>query len=218
MRTALLTAMVIILWYTFVATNASAQCAFNSAPKAKKLKLDMVRAFGECTTSNATTAAGVPACVPPTPLSPFKFGSKGSCRFQTTSRPEIPCSDGSGEDCFNLIFQAKCKDILEVGGDPINSVEGVGSGAGWTLSGTLRMTTDDASAGDVVIIDLPFGVQFPASTKGKLKQRIRMTDLCISNALPCPYRVSPCSSIEIMKPKIFDPQGGEFATPGSSAR
>lgn len=49
----------------------------NTPVRAKSIKVDFVRAFPDCTTPNATTSNGLPACIPVVEPDPCGFGPMG---------------------------------------------------------------------------------------------------------------------------------------------
>jgi len=200
----------------FMAGSANAQCLFDDAPKAKGMKTSMVRSFVGCSGSityaapNSQTGTGVPTCAPPLPHSAFVFDNKkGSCSFQTKGKLEVPCSDGSGDDCYNLSLQAKCAGINEP-----DTVTPISSG-GWSLSTVTRATLDDADNGDMTVINFPIQVAFPQASKGKIQLKTDSNEILAGLGLAS---LPPCASIELLTLKIKDPSGNPFATLGSGGR
>ena len=191
---------------------ALSQCSFDVPQKASTMKQVLVRAYTECSAPNTVTVTGVPACSPPAPPSSFLFGPTGGCKLQVKSTVEIPCPNGAAVGCLNLTYRAKCQDVTDSGGMSI-------SGSGWGLYGTLRLTQDDRSAGDVTVVDLPFAFSFEPASNGNLKLKSDIvTTHCPNFFTDCSYAFSPCANVELIDHRVVAPGGFTFATPGVSGQ
>jgi len=160
--------------------------------------------------------SGIPACTgvfasSPTPSS-FSFGNKGRCSLKTSAKLESPCSTGSGIDCSNLTFVAKCSDLIGLDGlTPI-------SAGAWSLNMVMRMTTNDPSGGDMTIIDFPMQAAFNQPARGKIRLRLD-TNRLLNFLLAFGNEALPgCTAIELLSAAVADPQGDVFAVMGSSTR
>jgi hypothetical protein len=154
--------------------------------------------------------AGVPGCTPPFVLSPYGFGLKGACSVQFRGNFEDPCSNGFGVPCSNPSLVAKCTGIEDpITGEPTES-------AGWALNLVLRLTTDDPSGGDMTVVDVPAQFAFDSASLGKLKLKAVMNDLFSIDCFgAC---IAGCTSYQILRVAIADPDGSIFAVMGSSSR
>ena len=181
--------------------------------KAKRLKSDMVRAYAVCPgvtqTINVATGAGVPGCAPPSGLSQYKFGEKGSCKVQMRSNIEPLSLCDDPPFCSNPKFTVTCKEIEDAGGSPTNS-------DGWLLRILLRQTAHDPDAQDVTLIDMPLEFHFPAASNGKLKLKADLYGFCFT--FPQCAFLPVCSSLHVQRVAIVDPNGDVFAVMGSSTR
>jgi hypothetical protein len=213
MRTATIPAIVLTALSLVSPHLAIAQCGFDAPGKAKKMKVSLTRAHAECTAPNAMTTSLVDACDPPSAPSSYQFGPNGTCSLQAVVVVEDPCSDAFAPPCSNILFKAKCSDVQDSGGMPVD-----GSGP-WELRGVLRATTNDQTTGDVTVVDEPFGFSFAPASNGKLSLAQDLLDLCFLFPSPaCAFRYTACTSFEIHGPTIVDPAGDVFAVPGVSAR
>jgi len=198
---------------------AQAQCAFDTAAKAKGGKFSLVRSYAACPSTtflapNTSTQTSTPACTPPFAHSTYDFNAdRGQCTLKVKHKLESPCPDGSGVDCTNWMASVKCSGINDPGGGtPIE-------GSGWALAVTARVTWDDHSNGDMTLIDFPAQWAFPPASGGKLKVKIE-TASC-GDFLFCPLFGPPlvpaCSTFQILSAGIHDPTGKLFATLGTSS-
>lgn len=215
MRKTLFTVATIGMAAFLTASTASAQCAFDSAGKAKGLKSDMTRAYVPCGSGitfpapNTVTTAGTTSCTPPTTYSNYLFSAKGKCSVKSKAAYEAPCSDLSGPDCSNVTLSAKCAGMTNPDGfTPI-------SGPGWALNTLARATLDDNNNGDMTVIDFPAQFLFPDAAKGKLQVQSDTNTLLLAlfgpgNSLP------GCTSLETLAVKIVDPLGRPFANLGTA--
>lgn len=198
-----------------LASNADAQCSFNTPAKAKGLKADMARVFAGCGNSitygapNSVSDALLPTCAPVSANSTFQFGEKGACSVKTTQKLESPCSIAShnGPDCANIFIQLKCKDIRET--DGITLVDG---GPDWTLATLARATFNDVSNGDMTLIDFP--VPFVLSPeKGGIKFKQDLNSRLDALGLA---KLPGCATVQLINIQVADPTGALFASMGSA--
>jgi hypothetical protein len=200
--------------------RAYAQCAFDVPAKAKIIKSSLVRAYASCpgatfASPNTTTMAGVPGCAPPTPNSAYEFDdAKGACTLSMKHGIETPCSDGIAPSCSSVRIVLKCSGIRDPGGATLTST------TGWSLGLVHRATTNDASNGDMTILDIPFQLTLPDPENGKLKMTF---DFGPCTGPLCPLfgpsaSLPACASLEILSATLLDPDGNAFARLGSSGR
>jgi hypothetical protein len=217
---------------SLTASVASASCQYNAPGKAKGLKSSMVRAYASCpgithAATNTLTNAGVPACTPPFALSNFLFGPKGQCLIKMKTKLEVPCSDGSGEDCHNTRLMTKCGDVRE--SDGVTLISESGSAIGWNLNTVTRATMLDEDsvdpdtgvvtpgAGPLTVIDFPAQFAFPPGKKGKLKLKSSTNELL--NALFGPgSALGTCTQLETVSIAVADNAGNIFASLGASTQ
>ena len=206
---------------SFTASIASADCGFDVPAKAKGLKASMVRAYAACPSitipaANTVTSTGLPVCSPPVALSSYEFDAKkGKCAYKNTGKVESPCSDGTGDDCFNLRIIAKCSGITAADGSPISAP----MDNGWSLMTISRATlgefNDDQTAVNVAytVFDFPASFAFSDPKKGKIK--LKTDTNALMTALFGPGNaLSPCASLSIVSTAIQDGGGNPFAVIG----
>jgi len=217
------------------AGSASAQCAFDVAP-AKGVKGSMVRNYAPCpgtesggdTTTN--TEGGTEACAPVYPYkgaavaaTTYNFGPKGKCDVQTKATLVADCStvtNGAGAPlglgatpCHVTYVKSKCSDIMRANGT--SPVDGI-TDTGWTLATLTRATFDDASGGDMTVIDFPVTFTYDQPKKGKILLKANSAEVLkpmvgVNNAdLPA------CTSLEIVDVTIKAPGGLPFAKLGGA--
>ena len=210
----------------FGAGSASAMCDFNAPAKAKGVKASFTRAFASCpgithSSTNTTTAGGVPGCTPPAAISSYVFGPKGQCAAKSKHVYEKPCkftgggTDGQGE-CANVYITAKCKDIRMA--DGITAIYSPGPAQGWSMNNLSRATMSDESInGDITSIDFPSQFAFPDGKKGGIKVKGDANQM-LYDLLELETGLSACISIENVKMTISDPDGNTFASQGTASR
>jgi len=220
------------------AGSASAQCDFNSLAKAKGMKTSMVRVFAGCPSTehagiNTQTGGSTPACSPvmvkklegdatPYVLDP----QKGGCDVQTQAKLEKDCAeltDANGDPlglptgpCHVTYVKAKCKGVLQADGvTPINANDD----AGWSLATLTRSTFNDATNGDMTVIDFPVTFTFSDPDKGKMKINSSSAEALAAILGDVSGAALPtCSTLQTIKLTIKDPNGLPFATMGGSTR
>ncbi len=220
------------------AGSASAQCDFNALAKAKGMKTSMVRVFAGCPSTehasiNTQTGGGVPACEPVTvkKLEGDATGyildpQKGSCDAQTQAKLEKDCAeleDANGDPlglptgpCHVTYVKSKCKGILQADGvTPINANDD----AGWSLATLTRSTFNDATNGDVTVIDFPVTFAYQDPDNGKIKVDSSSAEALAAILVdPSGAALPTCSTLQTIKITIKDPAGLPFATMGGSTR
>lgn len=219
------------------AGSASAQCEFNNTSKGKGMKTSMVRAYAGCPSTehpiiNTQTGGGTPACNPVLPAgvageaTAYLFDPvKGGCDVQTKSKIEKDCAlvnDVNGDPlglppgpCHITYVKAKCKGVMEDATTPINA----NNDAGWSLATLTRSTFNDATNGDMTVIDFPVTFAFEDPNNGQIKMSSNsaealskiLTDIS-GAALPT------CTQLETISIVIKDPLGLPFAVMGGSTR
>jgi hypothetical protein len=199
-----------------VPSRLLAQCAFDAPTKAKGIKTSMVRAYAGCVggitfpSSNTSTMAGVPGCTPPMALSQFEFGSAGSCSIKVSQRIESPCPLET-DSCAIWRVEVNCKDIYDPGGTTPTET------GDWALSFLARLTWNATAAGDQTVIDFPLQVPLPGAHNGQL--RVKMSVPTCSLLFGCEAFAWPdCTSVQLIRSSIVDPDGNIFAVMGSSSR
>lgn len=214
------------------ASSASAQCAFDIAP-AKGVKGSMVRNFAPCPgtenpTINASTEGGTEACTPVTPVelngnaTLYSYGEKGGCSVQTSAKLVSDCSELTDANkvplglqavpCHVTFVKGKCKGILGTDGKtPIGALD-----TGWSLATLSRTSLDDATNGDMTVIDFPVTFNFGEPKNGSMKlsgsSAEELKDLVGVNNADLP----PCTAIEVVDVIIKDPAGLPFARLGGA--
>jgi hypothetical protein len=216
------------------AGTASAQCAFDLAP-AKGVKGSMVRNYAPCPgtehpNSNTETEGGTEACNPVIPAEVngngtlYSYSDKGKCDVQTSAKLVKDCSavtDSSGVllglqaiPCHMTYVKSKCSGILGTDGvTPIGTTD-----AGWSLLTLTRATFNDATGGDMTVIDFPVSFTYSVPSSGKMSVSSSSAEslmplVGVNNAdLPA------CTSLEIVNIVIKDPAGLPFAKLGGATR
>lgn len=209
---------------SFTASIASADCGFDVPNKAKGQKTSMVRSYAACPSitvpaTNTVTSTGLPVCSPPIAHSSYEFSEKGKCMYINKGKLESPCSDASGQDCFNLKIIAKCSGITAGDGSPIAAP----MDNGWSLVTVTRATlgefNEDQSAVNVAytVFDFPASFVFSDPKKGKIK--LKTDTNALMTALFGPGNpLSPCASLAPLSTSIQDGGGNLFAVPGAGAQ
>ncbi len=203
-----------------VPASPPAGCTLGTPAKAKGMKTQLVRAYESCPgpthpAPNNVLYADVAGCSLPVPTSQFAFGPDGACQLAVAPIGESSCTNGPpGEPCQNLLLKTTCSDVRDANDLPIQPLGGLG----WTLRGSVRMTMTDPLAGDVTTQDLPFSIALPVAASGRLSVQAKLTHSCPGAGSPCPLLAPPCSSIELLEPRVVDPLGKAFASIGTSTR
>lgn len=200
------------------ATGGTAGGAANAGPcdidlpqKTKAIKGSLVRVFEGCptpsfTAPNSSTGDGVPACSPPLANSLNRFDEKsGGCKVSIEQKPgECP------EPCAPMTIQLDCKGVLLLNGTSTDE-------SGWTLRIIARATTNDPSAGDVTVMDLPVDIALPAFKAGKVKLRSIAHELEAAIPPPNTLALLSCTSVEIVDVRLRDASGNQFARLGTAS-
>jgi hypothetical protein len=188
------------------AASAGAQCSFDKPGTAKKMQLEFVAAYPECTLPNDTNDnASMNTCSPPAAESLYQWGPKGRIQLklgQTGNKVENPILNPPGT--ADVGISLKLQDILEADGStPANWV-------GAHLKITARVTCDQSVGGDMTAEDYEAEFQFDvADGKGTVKTSANVA----INADGIPG-IPPCCNIDITRLAIEDPVGNEFGRPG----
>lgn len=206
------------------AGTASAQCAFD-AVTAKGIKGSMVRNFAACGSTqqpgvDTETEGNTPACSDPTAAGTagdetlYSFGPKGKCDVSVQGKIASDCSKLGSEPgpCMVAYVSAKCADILAADGiTPIGQPDD-----GWALATLTRASLDDATGGDMTIIDFPVTFDFAEPSKGKLSLKSNsieaLTPLVTANNADLPE----CTTLQVVDLTIKDPTGAPFAKLGTA--
>lgn len=218
------------------AGNASAAgCDFNLAP-AKGVKGSMVRNYAPCPgtehpVSNTETEGGTEACTPVIPFqngtgnsTTYKYGAKGKCSVSTSAKLVADCSLVTGGDgallglqsgpCHITYVSSKCSGVTT---SDVNIPIDAGD-IGWTLATLTRATFNDATNGDMTVIDFPVTFDYSTPSKGKMAVKSNSAEqleplVGLNNAdLPA------CTSLEIVDVTIKDPAGLPFAKLGGATK
>lgn len=219
------------------ASSASAQCDFNAIAKAKGIKGSMVRMFSACPSTehpmgaNTATGGGVPACSPvalPGGASATDYSfepTKGGCSVQTKAAINKDCGtlkDANGDDlglptgpCHVTSVSAKCSGILE--GDGLTLINAADD-AGWSLGTLTRATLNDATNGDMTVLDFPVLFDFGDPANGSMKLKSSSAIALAAFVSPTAAALPTCTSLEVVKVFIKDPNGKLFANLGQSTR
>jgi hypothetical protein len=216
------------------ATDAVAQCDFPRSPKAKTVKLALVRATERCGSSphvpNTTTSDGLPACAPPPLSSSYSFDPGGRCDVAIKQKSVTGLACTAGTPCAELAITARCFGVLDASQVPVDGE------TGWRLRVSLRATIDDEDNGDMTPITIPFEYEMPAASGGTLALRLKGTVLDLGYTAgppPFDFPVPACSTFAVAPPgtdpptvgdftptaasvEIVDPNGGVFAASGST--
>lgn len=222
------------------AGSASAQvphCDFDGLAKAKGIKSSMVRLYAGCPstehpTINSQTGGSTPSCQPVMPKEQDDIASgylfdpvKGGCDVQTKGKIEADCAeltDANGDPlgvpsgpCHVTYVKSKCKGILQADGvTPINANED----AGWSLATLTRTTYNDATNGDMTVIDFPVTFSYQDPDNGKMKLDSNSAQALAEFVGPASAGLPTCSTLQTIKITIKDPAGLPFATMGGSTR
>jgi len=125
-----------------LAAVSTTLAALNPPAKAKKLRVDLVRAYAECLTPNTqhNPPLTITACSPAVATSLLKLGPKGGGFVQVTV--------GKGPD---IKLKLKVKDVRDAATDALY-------GSTVYVAAGIRLTSNDCMApGDCTQIDLPPG-------------------------------------------------------------
>ncbi|MBI5506238.1 MAG: hypothetical protein HY899_15690 [Deltaproteobacteria bacterium] len=220
------------------ASSASAQCAFNDLAKAKGIKSSMVRVFAGCPSTehasiNSSTGGGTPACAPVTvkklegDATPYILDAqKGSCDVQTKAKIEKDCAlleDANGDPlglpagpCHVTYVKSKCKGVMKSDGvTPIDAQ----NDAGWSLATLTRSSFNDATNGDVTVIDFPVTFAYGDPNNGQIKVDSNSAEALAAILVdPNGAALPTCSTLQTIKITVKDPDGLPFATMGGSTR
>lgn len=217
------------------AGTASAQCAFDIAP-AKGVKGSMVRNYAPCPgteslgVTTSETEGGTESCAPVYPYKGaavaatlYSYGPKGKCDVQTKATLVADCStvtNGAGDPlglgaapCHVTYVKSKCSDIL--GTDGLSPIDG-NTDTGWTLATLTRATFDDASNGDMTVIDFPVTFQFGTPKKGKIILKANSAEVLKPMVGVANADLPACTSLEIVDVTIKAPGGLPFAKLGGA--
>jgi hypothetical protein len=108
-----------------------------------------------------------------------------------------------------VYVDARCKGILD------DDEPGLTNDGGWLLRLGLRLTLDDATYGDMTVIDLPqLDMPFPATDEGSLQLSGQPQLLLVLDEQGLP----PCTLIEVLSVEVRDPDNNEFAVLGAGVR
>lgn len=220
------------------AGSASAQCDFNAIAKGKGMKTSLIRVFAGCPSTehpsiNSATGGGTPSCSPVTvkglngEATAYTFDAqKGGCDAKTKSKIEKECADLENLQgdtlglpagpCHVTEVEAKCKGILQDDGTtPINANDD----SGWSLATLTRSTFNDATNGDMTVIDFPVTFSFEPPNNGGIKFK-SSSAIALSEILtdPSGAALPTCTTLETLKVLVKDPDGLPFATMGGSTR
>ena len=203
------------------AINASAQCDFNSAGKAKGIKTSLIRSVAACPsatfpTFNSSTGGGTPTCAPPYEMSTYQFDtSKGKCDFQTKAAVEDPCKFNSvTRACMNLAIKVKCSGILRADGvTPISAPDDTG----WILQTLSRATLNDEDNGDMTVLNFPVPIAMTEPSSGKF-QTVDGSDTNHILADLGLASLPRCTQVEVVSLTLKDPNNASFAVIGAGTR
>lgn len=222
--------------------SAVAQCDFNAVAKARGMTTSLVRSFTGCSSTphggvynviDTQTAGGVPACGSVEPIriggdaTPYMFEPRsGKCNVQTKAKIEKDCAvleDAGGDPlglpagpCHVTYVKARCQGIVKDDGlTPINALED----AGWSLSALSRLSINDATSGDITVIDLPLTFMFGAPANGQIKLDSSSAEALATMLVDISDAALPtCTSLGISNLAVKDPDGLRFAVMGGSTR
>lgn len=221
---------------------AGAQCDFNAVAKARGMTTSLVRAFTRCWITpdgginvviDTQTAGGVPACrsVEPPHLggdrTHYLFDPRsGKCTVQTKAKIENDCAvleDAGGDPlglpagpCHVTYVKARCQGIVKSDGwTPINAPEDTG----WSLFALSRLSINDPTSGDITVIDLPLTFMFGDPANGRIKLDGSSAEALATMLVGISDAALPtCTSLEISRLAVKDPDGLRFAVMGASTR
>ncbi len=220
------------------AGSAGAQCDFNAVAKAGGMNTSLVRAFGYNSGSlrpvpNVVSSAGIPGWSPVSVLevfgeaTPYVFDVQtGGCDVRSKVKIERDCAllEGSGGaplglptgPCHVTYVKAKCNGILQADGlTPINAADD----SGWSLYTLTRSSFNDPAGGDMTSIDFPLSFDFEAPSNGRIKLDSSSAEALAAVLIDVDGAALPtCTSVQILKVGVKDPQGLPFAVMGTSTR
>jgi hypothetical protein len=216
------------------ASNASAQCSFNTAP-AKGVSGSLVRNYAPCPgtehpSANTSTEGGTDACTPVVPAGVdgdstlYSFSSKGKCTIKTSAKLESDCSavtagDGSSlgleaHPCHVTYVSSKCSGILGTDGvTPIGA-----SDDGFALATLSRATVNDATNGDMTIIDFPVTFNYSTPSKGGMEVASSSAEALVPLVGVNNADLPACTQIEVVNVIVKDPAGLPFAKLGQATK
>lgn len=216
------------------AGTASAQCAFDVAP-AKGIKSSMVRDYASCPgtehpSSNTETEGGTEACTPVIPSevggngSLYSYGDKGKCDVNISAKLVKDCSlavDSAGASlglqsgpCHITYVSSKCSGLLGTDGvTPIGATD-----AGWSLATLTRATFDDATNGDMTVIDFPVTFTYSIPSSGKMSIKSSSAQELIPLVGVNNADLPSCTSLQMVDISIKDPDGLPFAKQGGATK
>jgi len=216
------------------ASNASAQCAFNTVP-AKGIAGSLIRNYAPCPgtehpSANTSTEGGTDACTPVIPAGVdgdatlYSFSAKGKCSFKASAKLESDCSaltagDGSSlgleaKPCHVTYVSSKCSGILGTDGvTPIGA-----SDDGFALATLSRATVNDATNGDMTIIDFPVTFNYSTPSKGGMEVASSSAEALVPLVGVNNADLPACTQIEIVNVVVKDPAGLPFAKLGGGTK
>lgn len=225
---------VVAVFAAFHASQVAAQCDFDVAP-AKGLKASMVRAFAACpgtelSIPNTQTEGGTVACTPVTPRQDneqetlYSYGEKGRCDVRTSAKLVADCSDVTDAGgsplglapapCHVTYVSSKCSGIVGSDGQTL-----IGrSDDGFALATLTRATFDDASGGDMTVIDFPVTFTYSVPEGGKMSLQSSSAESLIPLVGVNNADLPACTSLEIVDMIVKDPEGLPFASLGTATR
>jgi len=222
------------------ASAAGAQCEFNALARARGMKASMVRAFVGCPTTwygvyiNTETDGGMPACNPVLPkiVGPYEFTDyqfdphDGRCDLRARAVIEPDCSlleNAAGDPlglpagpCHVTYVKSTCRGIMQADGvTPINREDD----AGWWLATLTRVTFNDATNGDMTVIDFPLTFSYRDPDNGRIKLDSSTAEALTEVLVDIGGAALPtCTSMQLLSLTLKDPRGMPFAVLGGSTR
>jgi len=209
-----------------LASQAHADCGFNTPARAKSVKTSLVRAHAPCSGShtfpspNTASSAGVPACAPSTPItdadvgeclpsdctfstSAYSFATDGKCSVVIRQYTTDECGNGldAPPTCFSLVASLNCQGIRDSEGKPVHSKD-------FVLRILARLTSNDA--GPLTLVDYPLQLAVHVAG-GKIADKKEVGD---QYSFPLPA----CTQVQVFGIELLDDAGMIFATMGSGSR
>jgi hypothetical protein len=209
------------------ASPARATCAapYVHPAKAAKLEASLVQMFVSCNNpggrgANSTTETGTHSCYPAETFQHFDYAPSGwiwgphaqgsfSLKAGKNKLTGLGYPENTDPDAVDLYMRIKMSDIRDENG-LANSPADLYNGPRVDLS--LRITMIDGAASQpMTIFDFPVGIPIPA-VEGKVSTRTSLSALFYRLGVPA---LPACSTIEVLKVWVMDPNGIRFAQLGT---
>lgn len=154
----------------------------------------------------------------------YRFGPKGGCTLSARSKVEKDCSkvkDGGGDllglapiECHVSYVSVRCKDILRSDGSPADGI----ADQGFTITGRVQATIDDATNNDLSLIEFPITFYFSDPDQGSMSITTSSAEMLLPLVGTTNSALPPCTQINLVNVKMRDPDSRPFASVGMGTR